>query len=226
MSPTINSLLAGDIINSSRDEHPIFDTRRHPNLVLLRALSRYQRQLIPKINRVNTKFMTSELITALPLADFDAGITLPDYIYPVGAEVETPSSVQSENRLFTADIVSREARLRYDLAVYLWNNTLYLTGHVADWQGFLSVRFYYIAQVDPLTTLTGATGTLVLPNATEPCLVAYLAHFMAKRSQKTEDVEAPDRRMFRNEWKEAEADLMDELAMHVQTEISVIRDVF
>ncbi len=226
MAPTINSLVAADLILSARDEHPLFDKRRHPDLVLQRALSRYQRRLIPQISRVNTKFMVTELETALPLADFDAGITLPDYSYPVNAEVQTPGSVQGENRKFTADIISREARFRYDLAVYVWNNTLYLTGQAADWQGFTFVRFYYVAEVDPLTTLTGATGTLVVPNAAEPCLVAYLCHFMAKRTQKTEDVEAPDRRAFRGEWKDAETDFLDQMSTHVQAEVSVIRDVF
>ncbi len=226
MPPTVASLVAADLFESARDEHPLFDPRRHPDLVLLRALSRYQRRLVPRITRVNTKFLTTELETALPLADFDAGITLPDYSYPVGAEVETPGSIQAENKKFTADIVAREARFRYDLAVYVWNNKLYLTGQAADWQGFTFVRFYYVAEVDPLTTLTGAGGTLVVPNAAEPCLVAYLCHFMAKRTQKTEKVEAPDRRQFRDEWREAETELLDELSMHVQAEVSVVRDVF
>lgn len=226
MPPTVASLVAADLIQSARDEHPLFDDRRHPKLILLRALSRCQRRLVPKINRVNTKFLTEELETALPLADFAAGITLPDYSFPVGVEVQSPSSVQGGTNIFAVDIISREARLRYALCVYIRNNVLYLSGDANDWVGFTYVRFYYVAEVDPLTTYTGAGGTLVLPNAAEPCLVAYLSHFMAKRTQKAEGVEAPDKRTFREGWKEAERDFLDELAMHTQAEVSVVRDVF
>lgn len=221
MPPTVASLVAADLIQSARDEHPLFDDRRHPKLILLRALSRYQRRLVPLINRVNTKFLTQELETALPLADFDAGITLPDYSFPVGVEVQTSSSEK-----LIVELVSREARLRYLRAAYVWNNKLYLSGVANDWVGFTYVRFYYVAEVDPLTTYTGASGTLVLPNAAEPCVVAYLSHFMAKRTQKTESVEAPDKRVFRDAWKEAQQDLLDELGMHTQAEVSVIREVF
>jgi hypothetical protein len=223
MPPTVASLVAADLIQSARDEHPLFDDRRHPKLILLRALSRYQRRLVPLINRVNTKFLTEELETALPLADFAAGITLPDYSFPVGVEVQSTSS---ETVIATVDLVAREARLRYGRAAYVWNNKLYLTGVANDWVGFSYVRFYYVAEVDPLTTYTGAGGTLVLPNAAEPCLVAYLSHFMAKRTQKTESAEAPDKRVFRDAWKEAEQDFLDELQMHTQAEVSVVREVF
>jgi hypothetical protein len=223
MPPTVASLVAADLIESARDEHPLFDPKRHPDLILLRALSRYQRRFVPKINRVNTKFLTVELETALPLADFDAGITLPDYSFPVGVEVQSTSS---ETVIATVDLVAREARLRYGRAAYVWNNKLYLTGVANDWVGFSYVRFYYVAEVDPLTTYTGAGGTLVLPNAAEPCLVAYLSHFMAKRTQKTESAEAPDKRVFRDAWKEAEQDFLDELQMHTQAEVSVVREVF
>ncbi len=223
MPPTVASLVAADLFLSSRDGHPLFDPKRHPDLLLLRALSRYQRRLVPRVTRVNTKFLTQELETALPLADFDAGITLPDYSYPVGVEVQTTSS-ETEN--VTVDLVSREARLRYLRAAYVWNNKLYLTGVANDWLGFTFVRFYYVAEVDSLTTLSGAGGTLVLPNAAEPCLVAYLCHFMANRTQKTEDVEAPDKREFRAAWREVETEFIDEMSMHVQAEVSVIRDVF
>ena len=223
MPPTVASLVAADLFQSARDGHPLFDFRRHGDLILLRALSRYQRRLLPRITRVNTKFLTAELETALPLDDFDAGITLPDYSYPVGVEVQTTSS---ETEIITVDLVAREARLRYRGAAYVWNNKLYLTGTASDWVGFTYVRFYYVAEVDPLTTFTGATGTLVLPNAAEPCLVAYLCSFMANRTQAAEGVDPPDKKWFHQAWKEAEEELLDELTMHTQAEVSVIHDVF
>lgn len=226
MATVINSLVAADIFKSARDEHPLFDDRRHPKLVLLRALSRYQRRLVPKITRLNTKFMTTELKTALPLADFTAGITMPDYTFPASTEVEAPSDVTGDVTRWIVDLVSREARLRYDLACYFWNNKLYLTGKKEDWQGFTQFYIYYVAEVEPLTTLTGATGTLVVPNAAEPCLVAYMCHFMAQRTQANEKAEAPDKKEFRASWRETENEFLEELGMHVQAEVSVVRDVF
>ena len=47
------TLVAGDLITSARDRSPTFDDRRHPDPVLLRALSSYQKELLGKIIRLD-----------------------------------------------------------------------------------------------------------------------------------------------------------------------------
>lgn len=226
MSPAVASLVAGNLIRDARDEHWSFDERRHPGPVLLRALSRYQRRLVSGILRANRRVLVSEQETALPLANFDTGITVPDYKHPIQVEVDYPQDVNQEQRRNIVNLVPWERRLDYHRAAYLRNNTLYLTGVAADWTSFEKVRIYYIPEVNDLTTYTGAGGTLVVPNAASPCLVAYLAQFMARRAASSETIAAAERREFRADFAEAEEAFLDELAGQRQAELSVVKEVF
>lgn len=223
MPPVVNSLVAGTLIEAARDLHPTFDPRRHPPLVLLRALSRYQQQLVNRIVRATTSFLTAVQETALPLADFDAGIVLPDYKYPAGVEVEGATTVNEVTPIYPVELIPWEDRRRYHLAAYTRNNVLYLTGSATDWVGFTTVRFYYVAEVD---ALTGLTGTLVLPNAAEACLVGFLASFMAQRGSQDPSLEAADRREFRAIWREAEEEFLQEMEQHSHAVVSVVRETF
>jgi hypothetical protein len=222
--PAVASLVTGDLIESARDEHSSFDSRRHPNAILIRALSRYQRRLVPRIIRLNRSVLTTTLEQALPLANFDAGIALLDYKYPAAVEVETiPEQSGLANRKFPVDLVSWQARTRYHLGAYIRNNVLYLTGSAPDWLGFTKVRFFYMPEVEKLTT---AASVLVVPNAAEPCLVAFLASVMAQRGTTDEALEKPDAGWFRSAWREAEEEFLDEMGMHTQAQVSVVKEVF
>lgn len=223
MPPIVASLVARDLILAARDEHPSFDERRHPKDGLLRALSRYQRRLVAKIIRINEKFMVAEQETVLPLADFEAGIEVPDYKFPAGAEVEhgiTPV------RTTPLNFVPWEQRHRYVNGLYLRNNRLYLTGTASDWSGFTLLRFFYMPELDALTKVSGDEGTLVVPNAAEPCLVAYLVSFMAQRGHKDPEMEQPDKAGFKREWERLEQEFLDELDEHGQAEVSTVHEVF
>lgn len=219
------SLVARDIIRSARDEHPTFDDRRHPDAVLLRALGRYQRELIPAVVRVNRNAMTQVLETPLPLANFEAGIALPDYAYPVSVEVESPATEVPglSLRRRRVDLVSWTDQARFRLAAYIRNNVLYLTGSATDWAPFVKLLFYYVPQVDPLA---GTDSILALPNAAEPCLVAFLAAFMAKRGGHDEQLERPDALWYRAQWREAEEAFLSAMAQETQAQVSVVNEVF
>lgn len=222
--PPVASLVARDIIDAARDAHPVFDRRRHPGGVLLRALSRYQRSLAAEIIKYNPAVLTQVQETSLPLAAFDVGITLPDFKYPAGVEAEmAPEAGVTENRKHQVELVPWQARFRYHLGAFIRNNALYLTGTARDWVGFTKLRFYYVAEAEALAT---EAAVLVLPNATEPCLTAYLAHFMAQRSKGDPTAAGLDSREFRATWREAEDELLDEMGRHEQATTSVIREAF
>jgi hypothetical protein len=222
--PPVASLVAKDIIDAARDLHPVFDRRRHPGGVLLRALSRYQRTLAAQIIQYNPSVLTQVQTTNLPLPDFDAGVTLPDFKYPAGVEAEMPpESGGTVNRKHQVDLVPWQARFRWHLGAFIRNNTLYLTGTALDWVGFQAVRFYYVPEAE---TLNSETDVLVLPNAVEPCLTAYLGHVMAQRSKGDPTAAGLDAREFRVTWREAEDQLLDEMGRHEQATTSVIHESF
>lgn len=216
-----NTLVAGDLIRSARDEHPSFDARRHPDPVLLRALSRKQKSLVSKVIRSNSEAFVTDLETTFPLADFDAGITLPDIKYPARAEVQ---DAQGNKR--DVDIIAWELANNYTMGAYIRNGVLYLTGIAQDWVSWALIRLYYMPEVEALTKLTGATGTLVLPNSAEPCLVSYLAYFMAKRGHVDKDLEQPSKREFYESWKGTEEEFLDEMDMVTQAVVSRVQERF
>jgi hypothetical protein len=226
MPPTVASLVARDLIRAARDEHPSFDERRHPSPMLLRLLSAYQRRLGGKLIQRNPGILTASQDTALPLADFTAGITVPDFKRPLMVWALGTTGSGDPDPKTEVGLVSWQAAPRYYRAAYLRNTVLYLSGTPADWLGFTGIRFEYIPELDALTALTGSGGTLGLPNAAEPALVAYLAYRMAARGVKDPDLDPPDKVFFQREWLEAEDDLLTEVAGHVQAVSSVIRDVF
>lgn len=227
MCPAVASLVAGDLIEAARDEHPSFTEQRHPDPVLVRGLSRYQRRLVARLVQVNRTVLTQVQETALPLADFDTGITLVDYKYPAAVEVELPPETGGGPvRKYQVELVPWQGRLRHHLGAYIRDHVLYLTGTAQDWVGFTKVRFFYIPEVEALTATTGAGGALVLPNAAEPCLVAYLASVMAQRGIVDGTLERADARVFRQNWREAEDEFLAEMGTHVQAQYSVIRETF
>ncbi len=221
MPPTVASLVASDLIRSARDEARDFDDRHHPDPVLVRHLSRYQRRLVSRVVQLNPAAMTTFQTTSLPLADFDAGVTVPDFKRPAQIELEASPGSGTRVPKYESNLVPWEERFRFHLAAYVRGSTLYLTGQAQDWVGFNTLRFYYVAEVD---VLTDGDSVLVLPNAAEPVLVAYLAYVMAKRGS-GEEAGRPDPKTFRADWRETEEEFLDEMARQSQSELGVIHDV-
>ena len=217
--PDVASLVARDLILAARDEHPAFaEGRRHPSPVLLRRLSRYQRELASKLIRLRPSALVAVLETALPLADFDLGIELPDYKYPAACE-----AIETDGTERPVDLVSWQSRLQWVRAAYLRSGFLYLTGIAADWSGFTQINFSYVPELE---ALTGLNDVLIVPNAAEACLVADLSYFMARRGQKDPDVEPPDTAAFAAAWSAAEEHFLNEQGRHTQAQSSIVRETF
>ena len=217
------ALVAGELITSARDEHPTFNDRRHPDPVLLRALSRYQRELFGKLIRLDSQKAVIYQDTALPLASFDAGIAVPTYKYPSGAEARTSTCTIGRQ----LKIVAWERRTEYHHAVYLRNGVLYLTGLESYWTDYDTIRFFYVPELAALAIDAAAmSAVLSLPDAAEATLVAFLALQMAKRGGAGDGETAPDAKVFGGEWVAAEDRFLDEMGRNTQAVSSVIRDVF
>ncbi len=215
------TLVAGDLIKSARDEHPTFDDRRHPDPVLLRELSRYQRELLAKIVAMDPTLAVEYVDTPLPLAVFENGIAIPAYKYPFGAQV----THVRDGRTHPVEIVSWESNTLYRHAVYLLNGILFLCGKAHDWEHFTNIRFLYVPEIAALAMQTTAVLTY-LPNAAESTLVSYLAMKMAQRGGAADGEPKPDPGVFAAQWQLDEDRLFDELGRRTQAVSSVIRSVF
>src|SRR5574342_491449 len=80
------TLLAGTLIDEARDLHVSFSDRDHPTKLLLRELDRYQKALLSRALIINEDYLNSVQQTAMPLAVFANGITLPVGAIPTRAE--------------------------------------------------------------------------------------------------------------------------------------------
>lgn len=228
MPPEVESLVASDLILEARDAHPSFVERRHPDPLLVRALSRYQRRLVARIIRFNATLMVQSQDSNVPalIADqtvFNAGITLPDYKYPAQVEITRPATAGRTHRPVPLDLISWERLSQAFRCVAIRDHKMYLAGKPADWSEFETLTFYYMPEVDDLAN---AKATLVVPNSARAVLVAYLCWFMTGRGQKDPEVEAPDKMLFKTEWDQASKEFEDEMTLSQQAESSIIKETF
>lgn len=221
----MGTLVVGDLLNAARDCSPQFDTRLHPDRVLLRFLSRYQRDLIDRLLRLDPSQLVTTQSYPLPLANFTAGIAIPAYHYPFGAEVVSGHVGAHPHPV---NLVPWTDHTRYRHAVYLLSNTLFLCGKSADWERFISLTWIYVPEVADLDTSsqTALTQTLTaLPDSAEPALVAYLAMKMAMRGGADPGQTPPDPASLAGDWKLEESRFFDQVGRNTQAVTSIIREV-
>jgi hypothetical protein len=175
-------LEAGALLQSARDLHPGFDRQRHPDGTLLRALSGEERRLVGKALQANPSSITGSLSFALADYDFDAGAALPAFHH-----IETVDAIPSDAAQMAFPLLPvawpNRAYLGAVQGYSIQANTLYLTGDDADWSAIGTVVVTYTPIPVDLTALT---DRLVIPDTAEAALVAFLAHFMARRLPATE----------------------------------------
>jgi hypothetical protein len=213
------TLVAGDVIESARGLHPSFNKLRHPDPLLIRALSRYQRELLARIIRLDSSLAVAFFDQALPLADFSAGIAVPPYKYPFGA-----AAISATGKQHHMDLVSWEASKLYHHAAYLLNGVLFLAGKEHNWTSYATIRFLYVPEPSAVTLSLG--GTLdALPEAAESVVVSYLGLVMASRGGADDGMAKPNPSEFRVDWTQAEQRFFDEIGRHTQAQTSVVRDV-
>ena len=215
------TLVVGDILTASRDQSPTYDDRRHPDAVLLRALSRYQKELLGRIIRLDPSKAVEYFDQALPLTVFANGIAVPAYKYPLGAQVTYSGGTEVRH----LELVSWPDNLRHHHACYLLNGILFLCGEAEDWTEYSTLRWRYVAEPAALA-MSRATVLTLMPDSAEGTLVAYLALKMAQRGGAEEGEPKPDAASAAADWQVAEDRLFDELGRNAQAVSSIIADNF
>lgn len=207
---------AGQVITEARDWHPSFDQRRHPNGSLMRLLSSYQREVTGKIARVNPALLATPVTYALPLADFNEGMKLPQRSYIMPA-IEVRYT-QNSDVAVTIELVNLTRRIDRDLipnAAYVRGDRLFLTGRAENWAPFGSLTVNMVLTPKELTALT---DVVMLPDWGMDAYVSALVRAMAIRGGLSGDILGAAA--------EAEQQFLDTVAQQRAAETSYTRDVF
>lgn len=179
-----------EIILAARDRHALLDERRHPDAACIRFLNQYHRGLCGEaLIRLPDLFDTS-LTTALPLADFDAGIAWPIDRMLKSGRVTIAGSVPDTREITNVDPKLRNTRIPFP-SVYQLGAFIYLTGLEVDWSGYSEIILDYTATPTALSTLTGATGTIALPDTAALPMTEFLVRFMVGRAPKDDRAQLP-----------------------------------
>ena len=176
---SLGSLTAGDIINRARDHHFSFDTRKHPNGALLRLLSSYQRDITAKVARVNPAVCASNITVTLPLADFDAGVTLPSFTYVLPDVTLRVISSQLSEPIDLKNVVFRLADETPVRFAYLQGNILFLGRRAENYTPYDQLLVQLVLTPKNLVALS---DPLVLPDYGVDTYVGRLIGVMARRS--------------------------------------------
>ena len=195
-----------DVLEQAREQRAEWTPETHPNSLLIRYLSRYQRELLGRIMLRNPHAVTATEQIALPLADFDAGETLPDFQRVLGGTVYLSGNVTSPTYPLTLVPWSQRLEPALRPAAYLEGFTLHLCGREADWAGYDRVDVSYV----PLATqLTAMGDVLTVPDVAESAVVEAVAAFLAVR---TSDMSAGEKLERRRYAAACETELLDQLA--------------
>ena len=178
---SLGGLTAGAVITEARDHHPAFNKRQHPNGTLLRLLSSYQRNITSEIARVNAPLCASEVLIALPLADFNAGVKLPanTYVLP-GVLLRNTVNVDLKEPI---DLVDMTLRAELDMPhkfAYLEGNNLFLGRRASNYDNFDQLILKLVLVPRKLERLT---DTLLLPDWGEETYIGALVNKMAIRQE-------------------------------------------
>lgn len=177
------AILAADVVNTARDEHPAFDRTSTPDIVALRALARYQQELLGRIfdEKPDAVHLAQEV--ELPLDDFAAGIALDDCLQVHGASVYYRSPDRPPEAVTFVGYPQRFAHLG-GRAAYRQADRIFLLGTPEDWR---DVEKIVIDLFPRGPDSLGPKDPLVLPGqAMAPCAAA-VALLMARRAEVVSD---------------------------------------
>lgn len=214
------ALVAGTIIDEARDWHPTFNVRDHPDKALLRALDQYQRTLIARIVQVNEDYSRTILTTALPLATFANGITLPANLLVTGAEFLDISGNRHEVDLRPM-MYRDDPAPRYTL--FIGANVAYLRGAAQDWNAIQSIDIAYIPVPTALALLT---DVLTIGDSARRSLVMHLCYMMATRGTTRSDVPPLNPDGFRRDWMRTEEEFLYEVATMRAGQTFTVREIW
>lgn len=179
---------AGSVIDQARSRHAAFNKNQHPNKGALQHLSKYVKRLHGQLAQLDPSLVTVNVDTALPLADHDAGITLPTGTRLVesivGNYATTNSPPRQPYRIRIIDYVQRFAPNAPRGAAWQQGGVLYLRSPASIWQSFESVTIT-VATVP--TDLAELGDTLAVPDSAEETCVEEVAYWLAKRVAQEKD---------------------------------------
>src|SRR5690606_6050122 len=166
---------AGSVIHAARDYHPAFTRVNAPDAPVLRFLSRYVRRLTADVLRIHPEAISVAEEITLPLADFDAGHTLPAFPMIHGGCVHLTGGIVDAFDLI--DYANRFGRVpRW--SGWIEAGVLYLVGDPMWWNDVEKIVLKYAPVPGDLTSLE---SEIALPDMAEEALVAACANFMAGR---------------------------------------------
>jgi hypothetical protein len=210
------ALIPGTLIEKARGIHPAFEPRRNPTPPLVGLLSSWQREIMAKVAKLNPSAVAAALVVELPLADFDAGFPLPPYHYARGASVVGKDGSTTEFHLIGAG--ARHGGGPSPWYGWTLGNRLHLRGTAASWAAIARVTLEVVAVP---AELASAATPLSLPDNAEAAAIAFLADTLATRVPAGGGV--PAARLAANA-RQAEAQLLDELAGRRRAQVWRIRD--
>lgn len=172
-------LTPSEVVDEARDLHPSFTEAKHPEKVLIRALSAWQQELLSKLQRVYPEELRLVETVSLPISPFEDGHTLP------------ANTGVSEGTLYHNETDFPQTRFQilpevqggtggfYWPSGFVRGGTLFLNGKEADWEGYDRIEVPYIpapAAIDP-----AGDDTSSLPDQARSAARYHLAEFMAAR---------------------------------------------
>ncbi len=203
-------LLAERIIESARDRHSAFDRRRVPDPSALRFLSAYRKELAGKVGEIDETALAVEQTEAMPLGDFDSGITLEANRYVAGIMAKDNSATA---RYLPVDLIPWSHRNDINspmAAAWEVNGVLYLRGPSATWRNITEIGIMLIPSME--TDLEALDDEVGLPVEAERALIENLALFMAKRGHNDPALPAIQLQLFREDAIKAEADYLRDVS--------------
>lgn len=214
---------AADVLDGARDFHPSFDPKTQPDTVLLRAVERAARVLAARVAMIRPEAMTwTSTTTALPMADFSAGIAIPAHLLlpQVTALRVGGTSPQDDAPI---PVVNTNQRARYGQpwpSAFVLSGRLYLAATAADWRPYASITARTLA----IPSVSTAATTLPFENDALAVLQLKLAAFMATRRVGMSD--APPVGMWQAESNEAETVYLNTLSRQNAATDIVIQDAY
>lgn len=206
-----------DVIEEFRDQHSAFSEEQTPDTVALRHIRSYTRELYARLVEKDSSLFADRQQVAMPLADFEAGIQLPDSVQLLGGTII--DNTGDTEPLHLVPWRNRQQPGVYSCAFRL-GGALYLCGSAEAWTGTARIDLYYVAEPTLPALLT---DDVPLPDAAKRAVVYNLAAWSARRLTQPSET-GPDVRGLEVKYREAEHELMVEVAQHSRSESTYVRE--
>lgn len=210
-----------EAIERARDYHPAFSDRQTPEETALRQVDTYDEELYQKVVERESDTLVSTATVQLPLNDFAAGSSLPDFMEHRGGEVIYDGGDHKEP-LHIVPFRNRHSP-GYPHPAYIINGTLHLVGNENDWLHIDRIEFHY---VPVRTELTDLTTQSTLPRAVLPAVQEKLALFMAQRGLDGNGKAPVELNLTREDWLSTERRVLGTIANSRRADAGIVREVW